>query len=70
MKISELEVILKDIKEKHGDISVVHRENHEYWGNVDSNLEFNYNLIISTHAQPEGPKSGKSETALVFSSIG
>jgi hypothetical protein len=63
MKISELELLLKKIRDKEGDLNVCVSESHEYWGSVDSHLE-EYNVDVSDHAQPEGPKSGKSERAV------
>jgi hypothetical protein len=65
MKISELIAKLKDIKNKEGDLNVCVSESHEYWGSVESHLT-EYNMYVSEHAQPDGPKSGKSEKAVVF----
>lgn len=55
--ISELIDYLQKVKEK---------EEHEYWGSVETLLSTGYNLNVSEHAQPDGPKSGKSVKALVF----
>ncbi len=65
MKISELIIKLIEIKEKEGDINVCTSETHEYWGSVESNIVDGYNMTVR-NAQPDGPKSGKSEIALVF----
>lgn len=67
MKISELELLLKKIREKEGDLNVCVSETDEYWGSVDSHLE-EHNVEVNEHAQPEGPKSGKSEKAVRFKS--
>jgi hypothetical protein len=64
--ISDLIDYLQEVKEKEGDISVCHSESHDYWGSVESWLVPGYNLNVSEHAQPDGPKSGKSVKALVF----
>lgn len=66
MKISELIKKLEEIKTKDGDLNIVVSEAHEYWGSVQSHLT-EYNMTVSEHAQPDGPKSGKSEKAVVFS---
>ena len=65
MKISELIVKLEEIKSKEGDLNVCVSESHEYWGSVQSRLT-EYNMTVSEHAQPDGPKSGISEKAVVF----
>jgi hypothetical protein len=64
MKISELIVKLEEIKNKDGDLNVCISESHEYWGSVQSHLT-EYNMSVSEHAQPDGPKSN-SEKAVVF----
>lgn len=64
--ISELIEYLQGVKEKEGDINVCHSESDDYWGGVESWLTIGYNLQVSNHAQPDGPKSGKSVKALVF----
>ena len=66
MKISELIAKLEEIRSKEGDLNVCVSEAHEYWGSVQSHLS-EYNMAVSEHAQPDGPKSGKSEKAVVFS---
>lgn len=66
MKISELITKLEEIKDKEGDLNVCVSESHEYWGSVETHLT-EHNISVATHAQPEGPKSGKSEKAVVFS---
>ena len=65
MKISELIAKLEEIKNKDGELNVRVSESHEYWGSVQSHLT-EYNMSVSGHAQPDGPKSGKSEKAVVF----
>jgi len=65
MKISELIVKLEEIKSKEGDLNVCVSESHEYWGSVQSHLT-EYNIDVIEHAQPDGPKSGISEKAVVF----
>ena len=65
MKISELVTKLEEIKNKDGDLNVCVSESHEYWGSVQSHLT-DYNINVSEHAQPDGPKSWKSEKAVVF----
>lgn len=65
MKISELIVALEEIKKKEGDLNVCVSESHEYWGSVQSYLT-ELNISVDGHAQPNGPKSGKSEKAVVF----
>ena len=65
MKISELIEKLEEIKNKEGDLNVCVSESHEHWGSVQSHITEN-NLNVLQHAQPDGPKSGKSERAVVF----
>ena len=65
MKISELIAKLEEIKNKEGDLNVCVSEPHDYWGSVQSHLT-EYNMNVSEHAQPDGPKSGISEKAVVF----
>ncbi len=64
--ISELISHLERVREAEGDINVCYSEPHEYWGSVESWITPRYNLNISEHAMPLGPKSGKSCRALVF----
>lgn len=64
MKISELIVKLQSIKEVEGDLNICLSEPHEYWGSVEQHLEERHIEILT--AQPEGPKSGKTERAIVF----
>lgn len=64
--ISELISYLEEIKRAEGDINVCYSEPHEYWGSVESWLNPGFNLNISPHAMPGGPKSGESVRALVF----
>lgn len=65
MKISELIAKLEEIKNKEGDLTVCVSEPHEYWGSVQSHIT-EYNMYISESAQPDGPKSGISEKAVIF----
>lgn len=67
MKISELISKLEEIKNNEGDLSVCVSESHEYWGSIESYIT-NENISISDYAQPNGPKSGESERAVVFKS--
>ena len=66
--ISELIEYLQLVKEKEGDIYVCHSDSDDYWGSVESWLTVGYNLSVSEHSQPDGPKSGKSVKAVVFGS--
>ena len=66
MIISEVIAHLENIKSIEGDITVCVSEGHEYWGSVQSHLIEGYNLAVAGQAQPDGPKSGKSEKAVVF----
>ena len=65
MKISDLIEALKDIQEEYGDITVCVSEGHDYWGDIQRHLD-ECDVRVSDHAQPEGPKSGVSEKAVVF----
>jgi hypothetical protein len=64
--ISELIQYLEEVKDKEGDIAVCYSEDHEYWGSIQTWITPDYNIGISDHAQPEGPKSGKSVKALLI----
>lgn len=66
MKISEVIIHLEKLKEKHGDINVCISEFDDYWGTIYSNANEQH-IVLDEHAQPGGPKSGKSERAIVFS---
>ena len=66
MIISELIYYLETVKKEHGDITVCTAKDHEYWGRVYNHIDTKYNIRIDSFAQPEGPKSGVSEKALVF----
>lgn len=66
MKISELIIYLEKVKAKEGDITVCASELDDYWGSVQCHLSEGYNLNVGLQAQPEGPKSGKSEKAVMF----
>lgn len=65
MKISELIAKLQEVKDKEGDLNVCVSEKHEYWGSVQRHIQ-DYDMNICNHAQPDGPKLGKSEKAVVF----
>jgi hypothetical protein len=65
MLISDLIKELELIKTEHGDIPCVHSEEHEYWGSVQAHLSRHYNVEVGS-AQPDGPKSGKSELCVKF----
>lgn len=65
MKISELISKLEEIKNLEGDLNVCFSESHEYWGSVHSHIT-EYNMRVSDNVQPDGPKSGKSEKAVLF----
>ncbi len=65
MKISELILKLQEVKDKEGDLNVCVSESHEYWGSVQRHIQ-DHDINVSNHAQPDGPKSGKSEKAIVF----
>lgn len=64
MKISELILKLEEIKSEEGDLNVCISEEHEYWGSIQSYLD-EYNINVC-NAQPDGPKSGKIEKAVIF----
>lgn len=66
MKISKLIEKLEELKSSEGDLNVCISDSDEYWGSVETYLE-DYNIKVSEHAQPEGPKSGKSEKAVILS---
>lgn len=68
MNISELIKNLQELKSVHGDIPCCIGEAHEYWGRTEFEIS-EYNLVVSQHAQPKGPKSGLSEKALVFTPL-
>ena len=67
MNISEVILKLEEFKKEHGDLPVCVSGEAEYWGSIEHDVD-EYHLIISEHAQPEGPKSGKSVKAVVFQS--
>jgi hypothetical protein len=64
-KISDIIALLEKLKAEHGDINVCTSTEWEYWGQVE-NYATESNIEINEHAQPQGPKSGKSEKAVVF----
>lgn len=65
-KISDLIARLEKLKVEHGDINVVTSTPDNHWGSI-----YNYitedSIEIHMQAQPQGPKSGKSEKAVVIS---
>lgn len=65
-KISDIIAHLEKLKAEHGDINVCISTDVEYWGEV-YNFASESNITIHEHAQPHGPKSGKTERAVVFS---
>lgn len=65
-KISDIIALLEKLKAEHGDINVCTATDAEYWGEVH-NYATESNIQVKEHAQPQGPKSGKSEKAVVFS---
>jgi hypothetical protein len=65
-KISDIIALLEKLKAEHGDINVCTSTEWEYWGDVENYATEN-NVQVKQHAQPQGPKSGKSEKAVVFS---
>lgn len=65
MRISRLIEKLEEIKAKEGDLNVCSSTNDHYWGRIDRLLSESDELV-KEHAQPHGPKSGKSEKAVVF----
>jgi len=65
MTISETIYKLQQLQKEHGDINVCLSEHHDYWGSVESHLE-DFNISVKNDAQPNGPKSGKMETAVVI----
>lgn len=68
MYISELIKKLEEIKEREGDLKVCKSEKDEYWGSTTFEI-LDYNVEVSNHAQPEGPKSGKCEKSVVIDQI-
>jgi hypothetical protein len=67
MNITQVIEHLEKIRAEHGDINVVLSEPHEYWGSVQHHMN-EYDISVSDFAQPDGPKSGKSEKAVVIDS--
>lgn len=65
-KISDIIKRLEELKDEHGDINCVVSENHSYWGSTETYID-KHNLRVKEHTQPQGPKSGLSEKAVVFS---
>lgn len=64
MKISELIETLQKIENEEGDLNVCTSQIHEYWGSTEDMLE-QYSIDIG-NAQPDGPKSGKFERAVIL----
>lgn len=65
MKISEVIAKLEKVKSIEGDINVCVSESAEYWGHVHRHLNED-DIDVKEHVQPDGPKSGKSERAVLF----
>jgi len=65
MKISELIKQLEEHKEKYGDIPVGYRVAHDYWGHIDTELEFN-DIIVYSHTQLDGPKHDMTGPAVMI----
>jgi hypothetical protein len=68
MKISELIEHLQKLKDEHGDLNVCKRKDHEYWGHLDSYVE-KYDIDVLSYAMPDGPKTGKTEKAIVIDCV-
>ena len=68
MNISDLIKELEKIKKKEGDIKVCVTSDHEYWGTLYHLVNKHY-IEVTDHAQPDGPKSGKSERAVVLGRV-
>ena len=67
MRISNLINVLTAIQEAEGDLLVCTSSGDEYWGTLYNYLN-EYDLTITEHAKPDGPKSNKSIKALVINS--
>lgn len=65
MKLSLLIKKLQAIKKKEGDLNVCVSDSAEYWGHVHRYVRED-DVKVSEHVQPDGPKSGKSERAILF----
>jgi hypothetical protein len=65
MKASELIKYLEEQIKIHRDICVCHSESHEYWGSVQSHLDPSYNINVSEHAQPDGPKKPSHKSIII-----
>ena len=65
MKISQFIKKLQEVQDMEGDLNVVLSEGHEYWGSVQRYARED-DVKATDHAQPDGPKSGKSERAVVL----
>ena len=64
MTTAELTKTLQELESEHGELEVVTRVPHDYWGSVDSKVhDFDVRVGI---AQPDGPKSAKSIIAVVI----
>ncbi len=63
MHISDLIKELQNVEAKHGDLRVCYTESHEYWGTLYEEVS----MVSAENAQPDGPKSGKSELCAVIS---
>lgn len=65
MKASELIEYLQKVIDTEGDLMVCKSEDHEYWGSTELELEL-HSCQVSPFAQPDGPKSGKQEKAIIL----
>jgi hypothetical protein len=65
MQISELIAKLEVIKAEEGDIPICISEPHEYWGYTSFLLK-DWDLNVTNHAQPDGPKSGIEVKAVLI----
>lgn len=65
MLASELIAYLQEVIKAEGDIRVCISQTHEYWGSTEDLLNRS-SCQVSPWAQPDGPKSGKSEKAIIL----
>jgi hypothetical protein len=67
MDIDSVILKLQALRKEHGNLKVCVASGDDYWGTIYNEVD-NHLLRVDEHAQPEGPKSGKSEKAVVFNS--
>lgn len=65
MKLSQFIKKLQEVQDMEGDLNIVLSESHEYWGSIQRYARED-DVKVTDHALPGGPKSGKSERAIVF----